>query len=291
MAKKTPGSGLYVNRWQQHGRDILFVNDESGEKVGKFDLQSKQIYVEKHMKHRRRDFELALNEWRRGTSRRHPAPVYRNDQRGRPRDLAEQRAGDSLVKVAHERRIQNRGLRVLARVLGMKTGEESWLKGAAGERQVGRRLDKLTAKGWHVLHGVQLPGGGDVDHLVIGPSGVHTINTKFHDGAVLKVRGDKVHVGRWKKDYPAAARREATRVAEVLHAQGIRVNVSPMIVSYGHSKLSGWRWRRPGGVSIIPASAIRRRFRALGRGRPVLDPLAVADVFAVARRSESWERA
>lgn len=290
MAKKT--SGLYVNRWQRHGRDILYVNDESGERVGKFDLQSKQIYVEKHMKHRRRDFELALNEWRRGTSRTHPAPVTRSvGQPGRPRDLVEQRAGDGLVAVAQQRRIQNKGLRVLAKILRVKDGSESWLQGAEGERRVGRKLDKLEKHGWQVLHNVQLPGGGDVDHLAIGPAGVIAVNTKYHRNATIKIRGGELVVNGKPKTYAAASRREATRVAEVLHRNGLYVNVAPLIVSYGHARLSGWWWRRPGGVSVVPSWALRRRLRLLGRGRPVLDPEAVARVFAVARRSESWQRA
>ena len=56
----------------------------------------------------------------------------------------------------------------------------SWYWGALGEMAVGRELSKLGPE-WMVLHAVPVGSGdSDIDHVLIGPPGVFTINTKHH---------------------------------------------------------------------------------------------------------------
>jgi hypothetical protein len=62
-------------------------------------------------------------------------------------------------------------------------------RGAAGEEHVGGLLDQLASDGWRVIHDASL-GRGNVDHIVIGPGGVFTVETKSHPGPV-RVR--KIH--------------------------------------------------------------------------------------------------
>jgi hypothetical protein len=49
--------------------------------------------------------------------------------------------------------------------------------GRDGERTVGQELEKLRAYGYRVYHDF-LAAGFNIDHIVIGPTGVFTINTK-----------------------------------------------------------------------------------------------------------------
>jgi len=67
-----------------------------------------------------------------------------------------------------------------------------------------------------VLHGVQLGAGGDVDHLVIGPPGVFTVNTKHHPKAKIKVGSKVLFVNGHQAPYIGKACREATRVRVAL---------------------------------------------------------------------------
>src|SRR5271154_1944559 len=62
-------------------------------------------------------------------------------------------------------------------------------RGAAGEEQVGGLLDQMSDRGWRVIHDASL-GHGNVDHILIGPPGVFTIETKSHPGPV---RVSRVH--------------------------------------------------------------------------------------------------
>jgi hypothetical protein len=60
-------------------------------------------------------------------------------------------------------------------------------RGASGEEQVGALLDSFCDGEWRVIHDVTL-GHGNVDHLVIGPAGVFTVETKSHPGPVRVAR-------------------------------------------------------------------------------------------------------
>ena len=60
----------------------------------------------------------------------------------------------------------------------------SFRQGAEGELQTAQALAELTAEGWVVLHDRLAPGGGNVDHIAIGPGGVVVVDAKSWSGAV-----------------------------------------------------------------------------------------------------------
>ncbi len=62
-------------------------------------------------------------------------------------------------------------------------------RGASAEEHVGSLLEQLPAAEWHVTHDASL-GRGNVDHILIGPAGVFTVETKSHPGPV---RVGRVH--------------------------------------------------------------------------------------------------
>jgi hypothetical protein len=53
-----------------------------------------------------------------------------------------------------------------------------WHKGATGEEAVGRVLGSLPPE-YVVTHDLEMPGEGNVDHLVRGPTGVFLVETKY----------------------------------------------------------------------------------------------------------------
>jgi hypothetical protein len=64
-------------------------------------------------------------------------------------------------------------------------------RGAAGEEHVGGLLEQLDEHGWSVIHDASF-GHGNVDHIVCGPGGLFTVETKSHPGPI-KVRA--IHGG------------------------------------------------------------------------------------------------
>lgn len=63
---------------------------------------------------------------------------------------------------------------------------------------MGAELDRLARRGWRVLHSIPLANNVDVDHLLIGPGGVFSINTKYHHNKVVWVGDDAVKVNHGK---------------------------------------------------------------------------------------------
>jgi hypothetical protein len=65
------------------------------------------------------------------------------------------------------------------------TQARAWRRGAHGERQTARLLDRLGRDGYQVFHDLAMPGSSaNIDHLVVGPSGVFVIDSKQWTGQV-----------------------------------------------------------------------------------------------------------
>jgi nuclease-like protein len=56
-------------------------------------------------------------------------------------------------------------------------------RGASGEEQVGALLDELAGEDWSVIHDASF-GHGNIDHIVCGPAGLFTVETKSHPGPI-----------------------------------------------------------------------------------------------------------
>ena len=110
-------------------------------------------------------------------------------------------------------------------------------RGATGEEQVGALLDELAGPSWRVIHDASM-GRGNIDHIVIGPPGVFTLETKSHPGPV---RGGRVHGGAIEQ-----ARAQSRAIAAVT---GLRVE--PLLV-YSRAWVDRPMARRKG-VRVVPA--------------------------------------
>lgn len=108
---------------------------------------------------------------------------------------------------------------------------EAWYRGALGEIVVAGVLAQLPAE-WTVLHSVPVGDSDtDIDHVVIGPSGVFTINTKSSPFQKLWIGGFGLLVDGQKTRYIPNAIHEATRAAQLLSsASSLTVPVTPLIV-------------------------------------------------------------
>lgn len=112
------------------------------------------------------------------------------------------------------------------------TGEAApWYRGALGEIAVAGLLAQLPSE-WTVLHSVPVGNGdSDIDHVLVGPPGAFTLNTKSSPNAKLWVGGHGLFVDGQKTRYVANAIHEASRAAHVLSsASGLTVPVTPLIV-------------------------------------------------------------
>jgi hypothetical protein len=131
--------------------------------------------------------------------------------------LVGRRAGSSAAEKARELRAAQPILTRLARVLGLHTDERAWRRGAKGERITGWWLGGLP-DGWYVFHDIPVGGhGANIDHLVVGPGGVFTINTKNLSRSIVVNPRTLTHNG-YRTGYLPKASNEARRVSTLLSA-------------------------------------------------------------------------
>jgi hypothetical protein len=202
-------------------------------------------------------------------------------------DLADRRAGaaarEQAVKLKHERPILTR----VARVLGVHTDERAWRTGADGEEKVAARLAKLAKADprWHFLHAIPVgERGSDIDHVVIGPGGVFTLNAKNHPNAKLWIAGDTFLVNGQRHPYIRNSRFEAFRAAGLLSsAAGIKVDATGVVVPVGAAGVV--IKKAPHDVVVVNRM---RLVKWLTSQPEILVPEVVGTIFEAARRSTTW---
>ena len=226
----------------------------------------------------------ALNSrvWRRYRRLGSPGPTERGD------DLARNEPGAAARTRSRELRREHPLLTTVAGLLGIRTSARTFAAGARGERTVGRQLDRWAARyGWQVLHAVPV-GQRDahIDHVVIGPFGVVTVNTKT-TGAAVWVGKHSLTVGGKSVDYVSNSHHEAARAARLLsRAAGQDVPVQPAIVFVGFPRVTIHRGG-PADVAVLASPALLRRW--LRRQPAVCPPDQVAAIYQAARRPASWQ--
>jgi Nuclease-related domain len=140
----------------------------------------------------------------------------------------------------------------------------TWQRGAQGERHTAHLLRRLTRDGYVVFHDLAVPGktSANVDHLVIGPTGVFVIDSKQWTGSVHQgadglawhnhYRLDRtLDTVRWEAE--TVGRLLGTRTAALLCVHGAHVHGGGL-----HAQ----------GVAIVPAHLLRS---ALGDDRVLSD--------------------
>jgi Nuclease-related domain len=198
-------------------------------------------------------------------------------------DLLRNRAGQSARKKAVELRREAPVKSVLARLLGAPREERDWGIGADGEEEVARRLRKL-GDGWHVIHSVPVgEKGTDIDHVVIGPSGVFTLNTKNHSKHRVTVTQGGVYVNGQRTDYLRNSRFEAKRASKLLSAACDNdEEVHPVIVVMA----ADFRVKsQPTDVNVVGRKSIAKW---LTNRTPILTLAQVQVIFEQARRDSTW---
>lgn len=294
-------------RWRRYGKDRLYVNGPAGERYGWGDVETGVVDVaDEQYRHVVESLLRQHPVWRHGVpseesaahvasevdvaaaahGTRHLAAgsgASSEEPARRWVDLALNSPGDAARARAVELR-QAAPIRTgLARIFGVHTDERAWRIGADGEESVARELSKLGEE-WRSLHAVPVGRqGSDIDHVLIGPGGVFTINAKHHPGARVWVGGDTIIVGRSRVPYVRNARFEASRGSKLLSsAVGRRVRVTGIVALICKEVTIK---TEPADVLVIGRRSLRQW---LGRLGSTLDPEQTEVIYEYARRSTTW---
>ena len=150
---------------------------------------------------------------------------------------------------------------LLIRMYRILSERHNYQLGYAGEVAVGSALNELMRQGYYVFHDVKGDGEYNVDHIVVGPTGVFAVETKAKTKSkkVLPARAYKVgYDGKYLyfPDCPGAKQRgfigQAERGAKwvgkwLSEATGETINAIPVLV------MPGWYIDRtgPGGILVL----------------------------------------
>lgn len=156
-----------------------------------------------------------------------------------------------------------------------------WTKGVEGERKTAEYLEPLLSDDYVALYNRLVDGHtGDIDCLLIGPTGVYAIETKNWSGRST-VRNNRLFVGEGDRDW--AIERLARAAIAVQIALGDEMNAQALTVTPVLCLING--------VSPADASAVgvhvrdAARLTDFVRSRPrILDVDAVRSIAKVAER-------
>ncbi len=313
-AAPTPAVEFVAERKRVYSHDMLYVTDAAGTKVGRINLDSAKVTMD--LPELRPAFDEFIARWRAENIRTSGADEAHSDNPGTstatvedhqaiaidtalPRevvddgpawqDLSQNRAGQAVRERAVELRAEAPVKTFAARVFGVHTDERAYRVGADGEEEVAWRMRKL-GDGWHVLHSVPVGGkDSDIDHVVIGPPGVFTLNTKNHSRKKVWVAEKAFMVSGQKTKYLRNSRHEAARASKLLTtACGFDIQVEPIIVVIAaeltikaqpadvhvvaRKRIGKWLERRPATLSLRPSRRSTRWLAATPPGGPADHP-------------------
>ncbi|MDP9184021.1 MAG: NERD domain-containing protein [Actinomycetota bacterium] len=304
-------NGLVFTPWTRYGHDRVYVSAPDGRRLGFLNRTTGELVLEDESW--RSLVEVALSQNSSEPTKAGALPVGRARKRGvEPealgvrvasvdhapvpaphwQDLASNRPGqavrveaEALLAAMKER---SKVRTFFARAVDAKTDERAFRVGADGEEAVGPRLEKLVKRGWHVLHSIPVGDrGSDIDHLLIGPGGLYTINTKNHPGKRIWVGEHAVLVEGQKTSYLRNSRFEAERVSKaMLRELGEQLPVRPVLVLLTGTLIPQVTIKKmPSDVLVLDRMDVPGAFK---RAPQRLSPETVARVYEVARRSTVW---
>jgi hypothetical protein len=295
-----------VRRWSRYGHERLYAQTPGGTALGYLDLKTGRFHaddlsnlplleeaINDHLASRygaasSGNFGWAPTSGAVGAASpaaREPSsacavPVWTDISGVRPGSAAREQA-------VAARAAQGRFTGFLARVFDVRIEERAWRIGADGEEAVAAQIATLGPQ-WRVLHAVRVgQRDADIDHVLVGPAGVFTVNAKNHPNASVWVGGDTFIVNGQRVPYVRNSRHEASRASRLLTEHvGFPVPVVGVIAVVGaHRGFTVKQQPRDGAVVVVA----RRRLAGYLRGLPArLDARQVEAIGDIARRSTTW---
>lgn len=141
---------------------------------------------------------------------------------------------------------------------------DAWRSGAAGERAVGARLDRLRPSGVLTLHDRRVPGRRtNIDHIAVAPSGVYVVDTKNHAGKVSSTRDGLRVAGRRSDHMLTGVDSQMAVVRDVLDDQPLPADAIRGVLCFTRAELP-WVRSTPKGIALLNPRGLARILRKPG---------------------------
>ncbi|MBG0738888.1 NERD domain-containing protein [Paeniglutamicibacter antarcticus] len=158
--------------------------------------------------------------------------------------------------------------------------DASYRAGVAGEQRTAGVLAGLERTGYRILHSVPLSPRKDIDHLVIGPTGLWAINTKSTTYDVTAKADGAVYSDGYRQKWVESIIRDATVAGEHLSvAARMDLQCRPLVAIWSTMSVASNYEGLVVGVDLVGT---------INGAAPVFPPEWVDVVYGVARRSDTW---
>ncbi len=164
-------------------------------------------------------------------------------------------------------------LRFASELWSPRQTTKAWRKGAEGEIRTARILERLGRE-YVIQHDLVLPGTrANIDHLVIGPTGIFTVETKNYSDPVKVARGRVTCRGRSMERIVVQARAQSEAAGKALERR-----VIPLVCVVGAGVKTGVL--RPPVVNGVRFCNNRRLVSVINRGPAILSGAEVGELAA-----------
>lgn len=139
----------------------------------------------------------------------------------------------------------------LIKVINYRKSIRTLKLGRDGERAVGEYLERLREQGYRIFHDI-VGGDFNIDHLLIGQTGIYTIETKTFRKPVrgkheIKYDGKKISIGKFElnRNPVTQAKAQANWIQElIVDLTGKQYKVRPVVL------FPGWYCEQPKGAEV-----------------------------------------
>lgn len=158
-----------------------------------------------------------------------------------------------------------------------KSSTRACARGADGEVAVAKVLDGLVDEGWVAVHDRRLPRGPQLDHVVVGPGGVFTVDAKRYTGQLrVDGRGAIRIAGRDKTALLVQAQRQAACITAHLRTRRPSAPAATPVLCFVGTDLPRQR-QVVSGVHVVTRRGLKR---LLTGSAPIIGSHDVLDIGA-----------
>jgi hypothetical protein len=169
------------------------------------------------------------------------------------------------------------------------SGATAQIMGVVAESWTVDELRSSRKSGWHLVNGLKLRAVADIDHVLVGPTGIVVLDTKWSADAWPTGAGESSFMANRLNNAVQQVHDNSVDVSLHFKAKKLGASVRAAVVVWSPMTQTGLQTFAIGDVTVIPGPALRTWLAATPQGD--LEQDTVRQVWiAIARHADSRDR-